>query len=70
MANARWALIVKHRLCISAPEQTAEQKEWGETFQKTFPELFPVPDEVTDIVYPEEEGLGIGDSSEVSMVAA
>lgn len=58
LANARLALIAKHRHCIGKPEFSAEQNEWLFAYEAAFPELFPQSDMVIDIVYAVEEVAG------------
>ena len=55
LANARLALIAKHRHCIGKPEFSAEQDAWAAAYQAAFPELFPEADMATDIVYPVDD---------------
>ncbi len=65
MANARLALIAKHRHCIGKPEFSAEQDAWAAAYRADFPELFPEADMARDIVYAVEE-----DAAAISVAAS
>ena len=55
LANARLALIAKHRHCIGKPEFSILQDAWALAHRASFPELYPQSDMAVDILYATSE---------------